>query len=80
MQDIYGTPIRLTREGLSYGEEFVPFEEMGSRQPEPHWNPATRFFEVAVTRRNGPDLIIRNLSLWTAEQLRKAIIDTLRTR
>ena len=81
-QDIYGTPIRLTREGLTYGEEFVPFEEMGSRQPGPHffWNPGTRLFEVAVFRRNGPDLIIRNLPLHTAEQLREAIIEALRGR
>ncbi len=58
-QDIYGTRIRLTRDGLTYGEEFVPFAEMGGRQPESHvfWNPGTRLFEVAVLRRNGPDLI-----------------------
>ena len=81
-QDIYGTRIRLTREGLTYGEQFVPFEEMGGRQPESHviWNPGTRLFEVAVFRRNGPDLIIGNLPLHTAEQLRKTIIEALRER
>jgi hypothetical protein len=81
-QDIYGTRIRLTRDGLTYGEEFVPFAEMGSRQPESpvFWNPGTRLFEVTVVRRNGPDLIIRNLSLHTAEQLREALIDGLRER
>ncbi len=59
-QDIYGTRIRLTQDGLTYGEEFVPFTEMGSRQPEPHvfWNPGTKLFEVLVFRRNDPDLII----------------------
>jgi hypothetical protein len=64
-QDIYGTRIRLTQNGLTYGAEFVPFEEMGDRQPESHffWNPGTRLFEVAVFRRNGPDLIIKNLPL-----------------
>jgi len=81
-QDIYGTRIRLTREGLTYGEEFVPFDEMGRKQPEPHvfWNPSTRLFEVAVLRRNGPDLIIKNLPSHTADQLREAIIDALRER
>jgi hypothetical protein len=81
-QDIYGTRIRLTREGLTYGEEFVPFDEMGRKQPEPHvfWNPSTRLFEVAVFRRNGPDLIIKNLPSHTADQLREAIIDALRER
>ena len=81
-QDIYGTRIRLTREGLTYGEEFVPFAEMGRKQPEPRvfWNPSTRLFEVAVLRRNGPDLIIKNLPLHTADQLREAIIDALRER
>ena len=81
-QDIYGTRIRLTREGLTYGEEFVPFDEMGRKQPEPHvfWNPSTRLFELAVLRRNGPDLIIKNLPSHTADQLREAIIDALRER
>ena len=81
-QDIYGTRIRLTREGLTYGEEFAPLAELGGRQPGSHvfWNPGTRLFEVAVSRRNGPDLIIKNLPLDTAEQLREAVIGTLRER
>lgn len=60
----------------------MPFEEMGGMQPEPRvfWNPGTRLFEVAVFRRNGPDLIIKNLSLHTAEQLREAIISVVRER
>jgi hypothetical protein len=60
----------------------VPFAEMGARQPESHvsWNPGTKLFEVAVLRRNGPDLIIRNLPLRTAEQLREAVIEALRKR
>ena len=60
----------------------MPFAEMGRKQPEPHvfWNPSTRLFEVAVLRRNGPDLIIRNLPSHTADQLREAIIDALRER
>jgi hypothetical protein len=58
----------------------VPLDEMGGGQPESHvfWNPGTRQFEVVVFRRNGPDLIIRNLPLHTAEQLREAIIKAVR--
>jgi hypothetical protein len=82
VQDTYGTRIRLTQDGLTYGEEFVPFTEMGSMQPEPHffWNPGTKLFEIAIHRRDGPDLIVKNLSLNTAEQLREALIDALRER
>ncbi len=60
----------------------MPFAEMGDIQPESHvfWNPGTKLFEVAVLRRNSPDLIIKNLPLHTAEQLREAIIDALRER
>ena len=60
----------------------MPFAEMGARQPESHvsWNPGTRLFEVAVLRRNGPDLIIRNLPLHIADQLSAAIIEALRER
>ena len=81
-QDIYGTRIRLTRDGLSYGEEFVPFDEIGDMQPAPNtfWNPGTDLFEVTVVRRNGPDLVIKNLPLQTADRLREAIIDALRER
>jgi hypothetical protein len=55
---------------------------MGGIQSEPYvfWNPGTRLFEVLVSRRNGPDLIIKNLPLHTAEQIREAMIDTLRER
>jgi hypothetical protein len=49
---------------------------MGGRKPESHyfWNPATRLFEVAIYRRNGQELIIKDLPLHTAEQLSEAII------
>ena len=81
-QNLYGTRIRLTRGGLAYGEEFVPFEEMVGTRPAPpaFWNPATNLFEVTVPRRSGPDLILKNLPPQTAERLRKAIIDALRER
>ena len=60
----------------------MPFTDMGGRQPESHvfWNPGTRLFEVAVFRRTGPDLILRNLPLHAAEQLRESIIEALRER
>ena len=60
----------------------MPFAEMGGRKPESQffWNPGTGLFEVAVLRRNGPDLIIKNLLLHTANQLREAIIEALRER
>ena len=81
-QDIYGMRISLTRDGITYGEQFVPFAEMGGRQPEPHvfLNPGTGLFEITVFRRNGTDLIIGNLPLHTADPLREAIIEALRER
>ncbi len=44
------------------------------------WNPATNLFEVAVFRRHGPPLVVKNLSLPTADLLRKAMTDALRER
>ncbi|CAA9458981.1 MAG: hypothetical protein AVDCRST_MAG25-556 [uncultured Rubrobacteraceae bacterium] len=84
-QDVHGTRIRLTRDGLAYDgeeEEFVPFSEMAGTRPAspPLWNPASNLFEVAVARRNGPDLIIRNLPLQTAVRLEEAITNALRER
>lgn len=81
-QDVYGTHIRLSRNGLTYGEEFVSFEEMGSMRPASHtfWNPGTNLFEVTVVRRNGADLVIKNLPLQIADQLEAAIINALRER
>jgi hypothetical protein len=50
-------------------------------RPEPHsfWNPGTRLFEVAVLRRKGPDLIIKNLPLHTADELREKIAAALKS-
>jgi hypothetical protein len=52
------------------------------RQPESpvFWNPDTRLFEATVVRRNGLDLVIRNLPLLTANYFRKALTDALRER
>jgi len=60
----------------------VPFDVIGSLQPESHvfWNPGTRLYEVAVLRDNGPNLVIKNLPLHTAEQLREAIVEALGER
>ena len=44
------------------------------------WNPATNLFEVAVFRRHGPPLIVKNLPLPTADRLRNKLIDALRER
>jgi hypothetical protein len=81
-QDFYGTRVRLTRDGLAYGEEFLPFDEMDDTRPASHnlWNPATNLFEVAVFRRHGPQLVVKDLPLRTADRLRKAIVDALRER
>ena len=60
----------------------MPFAEMGDKKPESQffWSPATGLFEVAIYRRNGQELIIKDLPLHTAEQLSEAIIDALRER
>ncbi len=81
-QDVYGTRVRLARDGLGYGEQFVAFDEMVDTRLASHnfWNPATNLFEVAVFWRNGPPLIVKNLPLRTANRLRSRIIDALRER
>jgi hypothetical protein len=60
----------------------VPFDEMDDTRPASHnlWNPATNLFEVAVFRRHGAPLIVKNLPLRTADRLRKAMIGALRER
>jgi hypothetical protein len=69
----------LTRGGLAYGEQFVPFDEMVGTRPASHvlWNPATNLFEVTVARRSGPDLVLKNLPPQTAERLGEAITGAL---
>jgi hypothetical protein len=44
------------------------------------WNPATNLFEVAVFRRHGPPLVVKNLPPRTTDLLRKAMTDALRER
>jgi hypothetical protein len=81
-QDLYGTRVRLSRDGLVYGEEFVPLGEIDEGRPLSGnlWNPATKLFEVAVFRRHGPPLVVRNLPLPTADRLRNTMIEALRGR
>ena len=81
-QDLYGTRVRLSRDGLIYGEEFVPLDQMDEARPLSGnlWNPATNLFEVVVFRRQGPPLIVKNLPPRTADLLRRATIDALRGR
>ena len=81
-RDLYGRRVRLTRDGLAYGEEFVPLDEMDEARPVSGnlWNPATKLFEVSVFRRHGPPLVVRNLSLGAADRLRGAINGALRGR
>ena len=60
----------------------MPLDEMDEARPLSGnlWNPATNLFEVAVFRRHGPPLVVRNLPLPTADRLRKAIVYALRER
>lgn len=81
-QDFYGKHVRLTPDGLAYGKELVPFDEMDEARPASDnlWNPSTNLFEVAVFRRQGPPLVVKNLPLPTANRLRKAVLGALRER
>jgi hypothetical protein len=81
-QDVYGIRVRLTRDGLTYGEKFVAFDEMDGTRPVSSnlWNPATNLLEVTVFRRHGPPLIVKNLPLPLADRLRKEIVGALRER
>ena len=80
--DVQGKRLRLTRDGLAYGEEFVHLDEVDGARPASDvvWNPATKLFEVAVFRRHGPPLVVKNLPPRTADRLRKAMTDALRER
>ncbi len=60
----------------------MPLDDVAGVRPDSFslWNPGTNLFEVAVVRRNGPDLVVKDLPLQTAERLREAIAGTLRER
>jgi hypothetical protein len=81
-RDVQGKRLRLTRDGLAYGEELVPLDEVDGTRPasDPVWNPATKLFEVSVFRRRGPPLVLRNLPPGMAERLRGALVVALRGR
>ena len=81
-QDLYGTRIRISLDGLAYGEEFVAFDEMDDTRPASDnlWNPVTNLFEVAVFRHHGPPLVVKNLPPGVAERLKRAMLGALRGR
>ncbi len=81
-RDISGKRLRLTRDGLAYGEEFVQLDQVDGTRPTSDvvWNPATKLFEVWVFRRHGPPLAVKNLPPRTADLLRKAMIEALHGR
>ena len=81
-RDVQGKHLRLTRNGLAYGGEFVPLDEVDGARPASDvvWNPATKLFEVSVFRRRGPPLVVRNLPPGVAERLRGAMIVALHGR
>ena len=81
-RDVQGKRLRLTRDGLAYGEEFVPLDEVDVTRPasDVFWNPATKLFEVSVFRRRGPPLVLMNLPPGVAERLRGAMVVALRGR
>ncbi len=60
----------------------MPFGEMAGVQPASHalWNPGTNLFEVTVVRRNGPDLVIKDLPPQTASRLREGPMDAMGER
>jgi hypothetical protein len=80
--DVQGKRLRLTRDGLAYGEEFVHLDEVDGARPtsEVAWNPATKLFEVSVFRRHGPPLVVKNLPPGVAERLKRAMLGALRGR
>lgn len=77
--DVHGTRIRLTQRGIEFRGRFVPLESIAAVRPgsQPLWNPATNLFELTVVRRGGPDVVLGDLTLQTAERLRRAILDAL---
>ena len=81
-RDVQGKRVRLTRDGLAYGGEFVSLDEVDGTRPvsDVVWNPATKLFEVSVFRRHGPPLVVSNLPPGAAERLRGAMIGALRGR
>ena len=81
-RNVQGKRLRLTRDGLAYGEEFVPLDEVDVTRPASDvvWNPPTKLFEVSVFRRRGPPLVLMNLPPGVAERLRGALVVALRGR
>ncbi len=80
-QDANGTRIQLTDEGVTYGEEFVAFDEMGGVTSIPQDRVGNSPFHVTVLLKNGPpDLVIRDLPEHIAAPLRQKIGSILHER
>jgi hypothetical protein len=73
-QDSNGTRIQLTYEGVTYGEEFVAFDEISGVTSIPQDRVGNSPFDVTVLLKNGPpDLVIRDLAEHIAAPLRQKI-------
>jgi hypothetical protein len=80
-QDSNGTRIQLTDEGVTYGEEFVAFDEMGGVTSIPQDRVGNSLFDVTVLLKNGPpDLVICGLPEHIAAPLRQRIDSILSER
>jgi hypothetical protein len=80
-QDSNGTRIQLTDEGVTYGEEFVAFDEMGGVTSIPQDRVGNSPFDVTVILKNGPpDLVIRDLPEHIATPLRQRLDSILLER
>ncbi len=73
-QDGNGTRVRLTDDGVTYGEQFVAFDEMGGVQSIPQRTVGESLFNVTVLLKNGPpDLVIPDLPKDIATPLSRGI-------
>ena len=80
-QNMHGTPVRLTRNSLTYGEDVVAVDDVIAIMQEPYDAPgAGNLVTVLVSRRGGPQgalpaLVIEGLEKGQADELSGAIHD-----
>ena len=73
-QDAHGTPVRLTRNSLTYGEEVVSADDVTAIMQQPYDAPGKSglFVTVLVSRRGGaqcaPGPDDRRLGTWASER------------
>jgi hypothetical protein len=80
-QDANGVRILLTDDGVTYGDRFVAFDEMGGIQAIPQHPAGESLFNVTVVLKNGPpDLVIPDLPDHIATPLSRGIGSVLRAR